>query len=248
MITKKCLLIVSILSTNFLTSCADDQARAQIADTDKRLSQLQQSVGLLGTKVKNQKMLDVLSQLDKMQSQIEQLNGEVETLKHNQKTNQEIQDQLNKGLNQKIQNLEKSASSQQANSVSSTNSENTNDDSNELKAALDSIKNRDFINAIKSLKAIIKTSQDSNIVANASYFLAVSYAANGQYKEAIVTARKFVSENSESQYAPDALRTMYIAQSQLNWKQSAANTAKLLSKKYPNSDAAKKVQQDLHNN
>ncbi|HMT02144.1 MAG TPA: outer membrane protein assembly factor BamD [Burkholderiales bacterium] len=116
-----------------------------------------------------------------------------------------------------------------------------------MKVALDSIKNRDFKSAIKSLKTIIKTSKDSETIANASYFLAVSYAANGQYKEAVVTARKFVAANPENKYAPDALRTMYIAQNQLNWKQSAINTANTLFKKYPDSDAAKKVKQDLNN-
>lgn len=241
---NKCLLVISILSTNFLISCADDQARAQIADTDKRLSQLQQSVGLLGTKVSNQKMLGILNQLDKMQNQIDQLSGEISNLKHNQQVYKETQEQFNKGIDQKFQNVEKSNLAQV--NKESTNPENNNNDE-ELKVALDSIKNRDFKSAIKSLKIIIKSSKNSETIANASYFLAVSYAANGQYKEAVVTARKFVAANPENKYAPDALRTMYIAQNQLNWKQSAINTANTLFKKYPDSDAAKKVKQDLNN-
>lgn len=188
-------------------------------------------------------MLGILNQLDKMQNQIDLLNGEVNTLKHNQQSYKETQEQFNKGIDQKFQNAEKSNVAQ--NNEVSTNKENNNDD--ELKAALDSIKNRDFKNAIKILKTIIKTSTDSDVIANANYFLAVSYAANGQYKEAVVIARKFVTANPENKYAPDALRTMYIAQNQLNWKQSAINTANMLFKKYPDSDAAKKVKQDLNN-
>ena len=44
-----------IVSKPFLTGCADDQARQQIADTNQRLNQIQQNVGVLDNKVSNQK-------------------------------------------------------------------------------------------------------------------------------------------------------------------------------------------------
>lgn len=85
-----------LLSANiFLTSCADDQARAAIGDTNARLSLLEQNVGLLGTKVSNQRVLDLLNKVDDLQSQLNDLNGEVSTLKQNQQSGLAMQEQIN---------------------------------------------------------------------------------------------------------------------------------------------------------
>lgn len=112
---------------------------------------------------------------------------------------------------------------------------------NQLDLALKRLKAHDFSNAIKQFKAIIAAGADQQIVADASYYLAVSYVANKQYKSAMVVAKKFVAENSQHEKSPDALRIIYISQTQLGMANDAAITAKLLVKKYPNSTAAKKL-------
>ena len=69
---KKSLLAILGLSANlFLIGCADDQARQQIADTNQRLSQIQQNVGVLDNKVSNQKVLDLLNQINDLQRRYE---------------------------------------------------------------------------------------------------------------------------------------------------------------------------------
>ncbi|MFN7095029.1 MAG: tetratricopeptide repeat protein [Burkholderiales bacterium] len=251
---KRCLLAIVALSANlFLIGCADDQARQQIADTNVRLSQVQQNVGVLGTKLSNQRLLDLLNKLDSLQSQVDQLNGSVATLKHNLQTYQSTQDQLYQSLQQQIQSLQRVAGQSPSDMApksdsSATISEGITSSGNNLKLALTRIKKHDFAGAIKELKAIIKTVNDPAVVASANYYLSVAYAANGQYQESITVARKFVAENPQSRNAPDALRTIYIAQNQLGMTKSAANTAKRLIKEYPGSAAAKKVQQELPTN
>lgn len=246
---KKCLLAVVILSANFLlTSCADDQARAGLADTNIRLSQLEQNVNLLGNKVSNQKVLDLLNKLDEQQSQIAQLNGEVSTLKQNQQTYQATQDQLNRGLQSQIQQNASEAIGVKAtdvnNNVDTTSNKDSSYDRNQLNLALKKLKSRDFNNAIKQFKSIIISSKDTQIVSHASYYLAVSYVANKQYKNAMTVSKKFVADYPDSANAPDALRILYISQTQLGMSQAAADTAATLTKNYPNSDAAKKLKHD----
>jgi TolA-binding protein len=256
---KKCLLIVlfGLSASIFLSSCADDQARAQIADTNARLAKLQGNVGVIDNKVSDQKMIDVLNKLDSLQSQIDELNGKVATVSNDQKTYQATQDQLYQSIEQQIQSLGGQPISQKAippkvaasaivvkRSASSTNKAASQTSGGDLKSALKKIKSRNFPQAIKELKNIINTSQDASTVQNATYYLTVTYAANSQYKDAIVTGRKFASDYPDSQNVPDALRTVYISQKQLGMKQSAAKTAALIQQKYPDSDAAKKIGAD----
>lgn len=246
---RKCLLASLVLSANlFLVGCADDTARQQIADTNTQLSQLQQNVGLLGSKVSNQKGLELVNTLDGLQNQIDQLNGNVDTLRHNLESYQATQDQLYQSLQQQIQNLQQvapvSSASAPVKAISASSS--TDNSGAQLKSALKKVKGHDFPAAISQLKNIISTARNPTVTADATYYLAVSYAANGQYKDSIATSRKFVDDNPQNRNAPDALLTMYISQTQLGMKKSAANTAKIIINNYPDSAAAKKLKKSAN--
>lgn len=243
--------ILILLSANlFLIGCADDQARAQIAETNARVTQLQGNVGVIDNKISNQKMIDILNKLDDLQSQIDQLNGNVSTISANQKNHQATQEQLYQSIEQRLQALEQATNGGRAaystSSAPVAGASRATAGNNELKSALRKIKSHNFPIAIKELKNIISTSNDREVVTSASYYLTISYAANGQYKEAIATGRKFANDYPDNANAPDALRTVYISQNQLNMKQSAAKTANLIMTKYPSSDAAKKIQAEMN--
>jgi TolA-binding protein len=257
---KKRLLIILGLSANlFLIGCADDQARAQIADTNAKLSQLQSNVGVLDNKVSNQKLIDILNKQDSLQNQIDNLNGNYSTISSDQKNYQQTQEQLIKSLQDQIQDLQQQLATSKANAsnvvtsspkANSSQVSTTNDDQqnsiNNLKIALRKIKKHDFPAAINELKTIIQTSQDENVVKSANYYLIISYAANGQYKDAIGLGRKFVSSYPQDKNAADALRTVYIAQKQLGYKISARKTANMLIHDYPDSDAVNKVKAEIN--
>jgi len=227
--------------------CADDQARSQIAATNTQVTQLQETVGVLNTKVSTQKLVDILNKLDELQNQINQLNGEVETLKQNQQEYKKTQDALGQSLQQQVQSSQKgdgaAPAATEAAPPPAANTTPATDDN--LKPALQKIKSRNFPQAIKDLKNIISTSDNPETVARASYYLSVAYAANGQYKDAIAVGRKFVADYPDNDNVPDAMRTIYISQNQLRMKKSAINTANLLIKEYPGSDAAKKVKKEM---
>ena len=244
-VIKKSLPIAFLLANFLLVSCADDQARTQIADTDARVSQLEQSVGVLGNKVSNQKMLDILNKLDELQSQIDQINGILANVQHNQQIYQDTQNQLNQSMEQQLQSVGATPIDNGASSsapVGVVKAKPLSDDQTKLNSTLKQIKAHKFSDAIKQLRNLIGTSKDADIVANASYYLTVAYAANGEYKNAMWVGRKFVDTNPKNPNAPDALFTIYVSQQQLGMKKSAINTANQLKKNYPNSSAAKKVQ------
>ena len=245
---KNLLTAIGLSATFFLMGCADDQARQQIADTNVKLSQLQQNVDLIGTKVSNQKLLDILNKLDDLQNQVNELNGGVDTLKHEQKTNQATQEQLNQSLQQQVGGVTTPApaAENKTQAVSEKQVEDKKPSTDEeLKAAMGHIKKHKFTEAKTELKNVIKTSKNPATVASATYYLAVTYAASGSYKSSIATARSFIEMSPDNKNVPDAMRTIYISQVQLGMTKSAKNTANLLIEKYPDSHAAKKVREEL---
>ena len=254
---KKCLLVVLALLANIvLVGCADEQARTQISDLNTRVSQLEANVSAANNRNSSQKSIDVLNKLDDLQNQINQINGNVSTVTNNQKTYQSTQEQLNQSLQQQLQSLEKPASTDEANAATggavvatagatkATASAGANNaKAANLKTALKKMKKHDFPGAIVVLKKIIvdKDNNSKDTIAHANYYLSIAYAANNQFKESILTAKRYIAENPNGKNVPDELRIIYISQSQLGLKKSAARTANLLVKEYPDSDAAKRI-------
>lgn len=241
---KRRLLTILGLSANlFLIGCADDQARQQIADTNQRLNQIQQNVGVLDNKVSNQKVLDLLNQVSDLQNQINQLNGRVTNLEQGQKSGQGDIGQQMQALDLRVSALESSvtgggAPARMTNAQPATGGMNA-----QLQDAIKKIQANNIPPAISELKNIVATSSDKSVALNARYFLSVAYVANAQYKEAISEANKFITAGANNKYVPDAMRVIYIAQTQLGNTAGAKATAKRLIKSYPNSEAAKKVSQ-----
>lgn len=250
-----------ILSANLFTiGCADDQARAQIADLNNRLSQMQDNISSVNSKVAGQKTLDVVNKMSDMQDQIDQINGSISTLSNNQKKFQDTQNQVNQSLQQQISGVSGSAVAATGATVAAANDKiqasdesknasapvaSNDDDKKKLKDAFNEIKAHKFKEATAKLKDIISTSDNPATVSTAGYYLAVAYAASGQYKNSIVQARKYLEANPNGRDAANAMRTIYISESQLGLKKSAQKTANELIKKFPNSDAAKKVKAQI---
>ncbi len=272
---KSLLTIIGLSANLFLIGCADDQARTQIADTNVRLSKIEQQLVNSDSTASNQ--ISTLNKLENLQNQINQLNGKVDTLSHEQKTQKETQEQMIKSLELQLQTQSNSNSNSNSNPTNNTtnnsdkqtatdvdqdtsadkavivtpvtNNKAKSDNATNAKAkinkSLELIKQKNFPAAIKELKSLIKTYPKSDEAIEASYYLSVCYLANKQYTDAIATARKFVNENPNNKSAPDALRTQYLAQIKAGMKQSAQKTAILLKKMYPNSSANKKVEESL---
>lgn len=241
------LLTILILSANlFLIGCADDQARQQIADTNQRLSQIQQNVGVIDSKVSNEKMIDLLNQISDLQTQINTLNGRVANLEHGQKSGQNDQTQQLQALELRVQALEGGSSTPDAQAPSTAPKPNPGGtNSSELQGAIEKIKNKQIPEAISDLQSIINSTQNKATLANAQYYLSVAYVANGQYKDSVSIANKFIAQNPNHKFTPDAMRVVYIAQSQLGNDKAANATASKLLKFFPHSDAAKKVAKQM---
>ena len=265
---KKSLLAVLTLSANlFLISCADEQARSQIADLNNRLSQIQDSLTSVNSKVASQKSLDTVNKMNDLQDQIDQINGNVSTIGSNQKKFQDTQNQVNQSVQQQIASLngsssngakvvassayKKQSSNKHQASIGANDasapavSVDNGDERQKLKDAFNKIKAHNFKPAISQLKDLIANSNSSLTVDTATYYLAVAYAASGQYKNSIDSAKTYLENNPNGKDAANAMRTIYISQSQLGMQKSAMKTAHELIKKFPDSESAKKVKSQI---
>lgn len=244
---KKSLLAILGLSANlFIIGCADDQARQQIADTNQRLNQLQQNIVVLDNKLTNQKVLDLLNQISDLQNQINQLNGQISNLQQGQSSGSTDVRQDLQALDMRVSALESSSGvSAPRSDFHATPAKTINSSSNaQLQDAIAKIKSNDINGAIVELKQVM-ASPDKASAASARYYLSVAYVANNQYKEAISEANKFIAANANNKNVPDAMRVIFISQTQIGDTVAANATAKRLIKSYPNSDAAKKVAKQI---
>lgn len=245
-INKKSLLVnlaVVFLLSSSLISCADEAAREQIADTQIQMSKMQKDLNTLNTKVNNQKGLDLMAQINGLQSQINQLNGTIADL--NTSTAQSLktqQDTIN-SLDARIQALENPGNKSNFTANTAATSAVATPT---LANAVAQIKAKDFNNAITSLQAIKASStSDSATKASASYYLSVAYLANTQNNEAISEAKEFIAKNPKNKSVPDAMRVLFIAYNNNNDTDNATKIAQKLIKQYPASPAAKKVSASL---
>ena len=253
---KKCLLTISILSANlFIIGCADDQARQQIADTNQRLNQLQQSVSVVNNKLTNQKTLDLLNQIDSLQNQINQLNGKIAELEQGKSSSGADTQQQIQSLDMRVAALEGSGGGSTANdakakmiapAVAVVETKSSNNDEAKLDAAIAKIKSNKIASATADLKEIISTGGNSASAKEARYYLSIAYVADSKYSNAIDEANKYISVSPKGKNVPDAMRVVYIAQTQMGNNAAAKATASKLLKSYPNSPAAKKVAKQIN--
>lgn len=255
------LTILGLSASLFFIGCADEQARIQIADNQTKITRIEKNLDVIGAKVSGQKALDILNKIEQLQNQIDTLNGSLSTLKHQITENQNTQNGLYQGLDARLQAVENQVSnfsqrprensSQNSNEDASNNSTD-NPKPNSSSAQVDStafqegisyLQKKQFNLASEKFQLAIAKSSKKQEVAQAKYYLSICMVAQNKYKEAISTADEFIVQNPNNKKVPDALRIIYISQTLLKDKDGATKTYNLLTSKFPDSEATKKVQQ-----
>lgn len=245
----KRLLIGSALLA-LLSGCATtadlENTRQQIVQVNQqasaRLSQIE-------TKLSNDKLLDMVSQLDELKAQVAKLSGEVEVLNYNLQSTQKRQNDLYADLDGRLGKIENPGQPAAATTAPAANASQpaaaSTQTSPDFEKALNLLRNRDFNNAVSALGQYIKQNPNDPQAADASYWLGVAHTALRQYDAAIAIHRKFVEQYPSHPKAPDALRNVANCQRDLDQLDLARATLKRLIKLYPHSTAASKAKQQL---
>lgn len=246
-----------------LAGCAStsdlEQTRQQIEQVNKQASARLTDIE---NKLSNEKLLELVSQIDNLKAEVAKLRGDIEVQNYNLQTTQKRQNDLYNDLDGRLSHLENAgnqaasqpvaqpAPGQNASqpAVQPPNNGAARADtqtSPDYEKALDLLRNHDFSNATTALSHFIEQNPSSPQAPDALYWLGVAHTALRQYDSAIQIHRKFAEQYPDNPKTPDALRNVANCQRDMGQADSAKATLRRLIKLYPNSQAAKKAKDQL---
>ncbi|AXK38664.1 tol-pal system protein YbgF [Crenobacter cavernae] len=231
-----------------LAGCATtsdiEETRRQIDTVNQ---QAQTRLAQIETKLSNDKLLEMVGQIDSLRAEVARLKGEVEVQTYNLTTTQKRQNDLYNDLDGRLGKLESHAGDAKGSAVAPAVSAGAADTqaSPDYERAMTLLKGRDFPKAIEALQKYLAANPDGDQAPDAQYWLGVAHTAQKQYDAAIDIHRRFADKYPTHPKAPDALRNIANCQRDLGQVDIAKATLKRLIKLYPKSDAAAKAKEQL---
>ncbi|MDN0073927.1 tol-pal system protein YbgF [Crenobacter sp. SG2303] len=250
--------VSAVLLASLLAGCATtsdiEDTRRQIDTVNK---QAQTRLSTIESKLSNEKLLEMVSQVESLKAEVAKLRGESEVMNYNLQTTQKRQNDLYNDLDSRVAKLEghapaaaggatgASADGGSGSAANAGSNAGTAQASPDYDKAIGLLRNRDFEKAVGALKGFIDANPTSPQVPDATYWLGVAHTALRQYDAAIEIHRRFVEQYPSNPKAPDALRNVANCQRDLDQIDVAKNTLRRLIKLYPSSAAAVKAKEQL---
>jgi len=198
--------------------------------------------------------VDLLSQIDRLNTEISKLRGQLEVNSHEIELAQQRQRDLYADLDGRLRKLESGAvaSSKPAESAPTPAPTTANvaapvaaapvaDSAAELKtyeSALDLSKAGKHKDAIDAFEKFLDAYPSSKYAAPAQYWIGYSHFSQKNYKAAIASQQKLIKLYPDNHKVPDAMYNIANSQIQLSDIDSAKQTLREIVAKYPLSDAA----------
>lgn len=255
-----CLLSISTLAHAALFD--DKEARKQIVDlqqkTDaqnqatqvtlealkKSQQALEERVLSIENVIKSQGLMDLLSQIDRLNEELNKVKGDLELAQHEIEVSQQRQKDLYADTDGRLRKLENGTATnnaavadnkEQAASASAVSPEG----SGELKAlesAQALLKDGKYKDAFDAFDKFLQNYSNSKQVPNAQYGLGYSQFSLKNYKAAISTQQKLIAQFPDSLKVPDAKFNIANSQIQLSDIDGAKKTLRDLIAQHPSSD------------
>mgnify|MGYP003595029477 CR=1 FL=1 len=233
-----------------LTGCA---TTSDLEDTRRQIDQVNKQASTrlaeMESKLSNDKLLEMVNQLDGLKADVAKLRGDVEVLNYTVQTMQKRQNDLYNDLDGRLSQLEGSRKSAAVAAAPAqapaSNPAAGAQPGPDYDKALNLLRNRDFPKAVDALKSYIQQNPNTPEAVDATYWLGVAHTALRQYDAAIDLHRRFVEQHPDHPRAPDALRNVGNCQRDMGQVDVAKATFRRLIKLYPASSAAQKAKQQL---
>jgi tol-pal system protein YbgF len=200
----------------------------------------------------DQSLIEIARQLDSIQEQVTQIQGQTEDLNYQSQATQDRQRALYVDLDDRLQDLERSISA--LNSMNVVNEEEIifgelpvpgGTDEDNYQAAFELLKEQNYELASLSFIRFLAAYPGSSLIDNAQYWLSESYYASNQFDQALSQFTKVVNEYPRSRKIPDALLKIGYCNYELaNWDQ-ARLVLNRIQTEYPQSTVAKLAEQRI---
>lgn len=222
----------------------DDEARRQIADhrikTEARFDQQAKA------------QLDLASQIQRQSEEIARLRGQIETLNYELETAKKRQQDFYLDLDTRLRKLESGAMAPTpaaaVNPESGQKPAATVDPAREnqdYEAALNQFKATKYKEAAVAFGAFVQKYPDSQLAANAQYWLGNAWYAQRDCKKAIEVQSIVTTKYADHPKAADAWLAIATCQQEMNNPLGAKRSLETIVAKYPTAPAADAAQQRL---
>lgn len=229
------------------TDVQNQSTQASLDALKKSQQALEQRILSIENVIKSQGLMDLLSQIDRLNEELSKVKGELDVAQHNIEVSQQRQKDLYADTDGRLRKLESGNVS--ATNIAPENKEppaqinNTNTAPSEASAeskAFDSaqalLQAGKYKDAFDAFDKFLQTYSNSKQVPNAQYSLGFSQFSLKNYKAAIATQQKLISQFPESAKVPDALFNIANCQIQLSDIEGAKKSLRDLIAQHPNSE------------
>ena len=235
---------------------SDDDARKQIQDNRNETQQIEARLLKLEDKITQQtrSMLDLLSQIEALSSEIRKLRGQNEELAHGLQDAEKRAKDFYVDLDTRLRHFEsvEEAARDEAVPASGASPAVTISDSSDpalenraFEAAYGLFKEGRHANAVKAFHDFLKKYPDSVHVPNAIYWLGTTKFALKDYKGALDFYQRLLEISPATPKAAEVLLNIAECQKELKQTTAAKKTLKQLIAKYPATEAAVKAKKLL---
>ena len=212
------------------------QALQQRADAvDARLGKIEAALQ------DNRKLLDLLKEVETLKAENARLRGLAEMQQHQLETLGKRQNDLYADLDQRLADLTKAAQPAAADTgvvATGTPPADASAASRSYETALALFREANYPGAIAGFGNFLKAHPDSELAANAQYWIGYSYYALKDYKTALAQQQKLVATYPGNPKVPDALFNIATNQIALEQTAAARKTLEEIVAKHPGTPAA----------
>ena len=247
----------------FATPCyaglfSDNEAHEKIAQQQKQILELQSQNQALEARImkledtlKNQGLLELLTQIETLKAELNKLRGQIEVQVNNLESIEKRQKDYYVDLDTRLRRLEQSqpalapapdaaGAAPGKPAEASAAAENRS-----YETAYNLFKIGNYAGSIAAFQNFLKSYPSSNLAPSAQYWIGNAYFAMRDFKNAIASQQKLLNAYPDSQKAPDAMLNIASSQQELGDSAAARKTLNELIAKYPVSDAADKAKRRL---
>ena len=228
-----------------LMSQEDDPMYLKMNDIDSRLARVERLVD-------NEGLVNLMSQLDALQKEVQALRNDVETLQYQAEQSGNRQRDLYLDVDQRLQAIEQASAPAANLNVFEGGSLNPGQlpvpggtDRANYQAAFELLKQGRYDQAGIALQQFMVAYPSSELSDNAQYWLAETHYVTQQYKEALPAFQTVVERYPDSRKIPDALLKIGYCNYELGQISAAEKALRAVVADYPETTAARLASQRL---
>jgi tol-pal system protein YbgF len=255
------ILVASVVSLSACTSLtpAEDPVYLKLTDLEARLMRIERVV-------ENESLIQLASELDRIEAETQSLRGEIETLRFESENANERQGNFYADLDARLQTLETSqaqaveqaraavyASERAAQAASDAAAaaepppvpQPRGSDQDNYNAAFDLIQARRYQDAAAAFTGFLEVFPGSPLADNAQYWLAETFYVRRQFAQALPHFQRVIDDYPQSAKLPDALLKVGYCNYELQRWPEARAALEQVSRQFPDTTAARLAVQRL---